>query len=116
MNSDERHLRSSSESRHVDRYERVASRVKTDAVLRLLKGESVEAVSQELGVAVPRIERWKNRFVDAGSVELARRKEERSTGWAAKHSGSIQQWIWLLLALVAVICFLAVFMQRSSQE
>jgi transposase len=109
-------LGSSSESRRDDRYQRVTGRAKTDAVLRLLKGESIEAVSQELGVTIPRIERWKNRFLEAGSIELARRKEERSKGWAAKHSGSIRQWIWLFVALVAVITILAVFMQHSPQE
>jgi hypothetical protein len=109
-------LDSPSESRRDDRHERVTGRAKTDAVLRLLKGESIEAVSEDVGVAVPRIERWKNRFVEAGSVELARRKGERSKGWMARHSSSIRQWIWLLLALVAVVTILAVFMQRSPQE
>jgi len=78
----------STESRHNDRYERVTSRAKTEAVLRLLKGESVESVSQELSVPIPSIERWKNRFLEAGSAELATRKNDSSKGWVAKHSSS----------------------------
>jgi hypothetical protein len=101
-----------SESQHV----RFTSHEKTDAVLRLLKGEAVETISQELGVSISRIERWKSSFVAAGSAELAKRKDARPKSWAAKHSGSIWQWIWLLLALVAVITVLALFMQRGGQE
>lgn len=110
------HSISSSESRQVHRDVRVTSHEKTDAVLRLLKGESVEAVSHELGVTVGRIERWKSSFVAAGSAELAKRKDIPSKSWAGKYSGSIRQWMWLLFALVAVISILVLLMQRGSQE
>jgi hypothetical protein len=106
----------SSEARREVRYERVTSRAKTDAVLRVLNGDSVAELSQELGVSIGRIERWKDRFVQAGTAELARRQDEPSIGWVAKHSSSIWQWIWLLLALVALVSFLAVFMQRTSLQ
>jgi hypothetical protein len=114
MKSGEQHL-ASSKSLRDDRYERVTGRAKTEAVLRLLKGDSIETVSQDLGVAIPRIERWKNRFVEAGSTELAKRRSESSKGWVAKHSSSIRQWIWLLVALIAFITILVVFLQRSPQ-
>ncbi|MGA2600651.1 MAG: helix-turn-helix domain-containing protein [Bryobacteraceae bacterium] len=103
-------------SRHDHRHARVTSREKTDAVLRLLKGESVDALSLELGVSTGRIERWKDSFVAAGSAELAKRTDVPSKSWAAKHVGSIWQWVWLLIALVAVIGILVVFMQRGGQE
>jgi hypothetical protein len=106
----------SSEPRHDLHHERVTSRAKIDAVLRLLKGESVEAVSQDLGVTIRRIERWKSRFVEAGSAELSKRQDIASQGWVGRHSGSILQWIWLLLALVVVISVLVVLMQRGSPE
>jgi len=115
MKSGEQSL-TSSERRHEHRHERVTSRAKVDAVLRLLTGESAEAISQELNVSVGRIDRWKDRFVQAGSAELARRTDEPSKGWMAKHSGSVWQWIWLLVALVALVTFLVVFMQRGSPE
>jgi|HubBroStandDraft_1064217.scaffolds.fasta_scaffold42731_3 hypothetical protein len=114
MEPDEQSLASSQSRRH-ERHESVTSRVKTEVVLRLLKGESVETVSQEIGVSIRRIERWKDRFLQAGSAELARRTDEGSKGWA-KYSSSIWQWIWLLIALVALVSFLAVFMQRGSPE
>jgi hypothetical protein len=73
-------------------------------------------VSQELGVSIARIERWKNSFVAAGSTELAKRKDDSSKNWRTKHLGSIWQWTWLLIALVGIISFLVLFMQRSSPE
>jgi hypothetical protein len=105
----------SSESRRLSRYEPVTSRAKIDAVLRLIQGESPEAVSHELGVSIGRMERWKKRFVEAGSAELSRRQDEPSHGWLAAHSSSITQWLWLLFALVALVSFLAKFMQRGQE-
>ena len=118
MKSGERSLSSStpSGSRSYDRHIEITGRAKTDAVLRLLQGESVAVVSQEMGVSVGRIERWKNRFVEAGSAEIAKRRDVSSQGWVAKHSNSIRQWTWLLLVLIALISLLAVFLQRASQE
>jgi transposase len=115
MDSDSQSV-SSAEKRQYQRHEQVTSRAKIDAVIRLIKGESVEVLSQELGVSVRRIERWQSRFLEAGSAELAKRTDTPSTSWLAKNSPSIRQWFWLLLALVAVICLLAVFMQRGSPE
>jgi hypothetical protein len=107
----------SSEPAQTHRYERMTSRIKTDAVLRLLRGESAETVSQELGVSVRRVERWKDSFVAAGSAELAKRKDVPAQSWAANHlGGPLRQWIWLLVALVAVISVLVVLLQRGSQE
>jgi hypothetical protein len=58
----------------------------------------------------------KNSFVAAGSAELAKRKDGSSKSWTSKHSGAIRQWTWLLVALLAVITLLVLFMQRSPQE
>jgi hypothetical protein len=103
-------------SRHDHRPSLFTSHEKTDAGLRLLKGESVDAVSQELGVSPGRVERWKSTFVGAGSAELAKRNGAPSKSSVAKHSGSIWQWMCLLLALVAIISILVVFLQRGGQE
>jgi hypothetical protein len=106
----------SPESRHSHGHERITGRAKTEAVLRVLRGETVEKVSEELGVSIGRIERWRNNFVEAGSAELARRKDTPSQSWFARHSSSIWQWTWLLIVLVAVVTVLVVFMQRGSTE
>jgi hypothetical protein len=114
MQSSERPL-DSSESRH-DVHVRLTSREKTDAVLRLLKGESLQAVSQEIGVSVARIERWKGSFVAAGTAELGRRRDVSSKSWVTKNLGVIRQWSWLLFALIAVISILVLLKERSGQE
>jgi hypothetical protein len=95
---------------------RFTSHAKTEAVLRVLKGDSLETVSQELGISVRRLERWRSSFVAAGSAELAKRKEVSSKGWAGTHSISIQQWVWLLLALVGIVGMLVLYVQSGPQE
>jgi transposase len=99
-----------------ERQGQFTSHQKTAAVLRVLKGESLETISRELGITIGRIERWKSSFIAAGSAELARRKSDSSKSWVGKHAVFIQQWGWLLFTLVAVIGFLVVFMERSPQE
>jgi hypothetical protein len=112
--TDDQPIVSSASPHH--RHTRFTSHEKTDAVLRLLKGESVEAVSEALGVSIGRLERWKSSFVAAGSAELARRKDVAPSSWITRHVGSIRQWVWLLVALIGVIVLLAVFMQRGPAE
>jgi hypothetical protein len=102
--------------RSQSRAEQLTAAQKATAVLRVLRGESVEAVSEDLGVSIRRLERWQSEFVTAGSAALTKRTDLHSKSWLSKHSGSIVQWIWLLLALIVVISLLAVFMQRGSTE
>ncbi len=100
--------KTSSHREHVPVFE------KTAAALRLLKGDSVEALSAEMGVSVRRLERWKDEFVAGGSDALAKRKDLGSPGWWSRHSATVWQWTLLLAGLILVISFLARFMQRGS--
>jgi len=52
---------------------RFSARRKREAVLRLLRGESLEAVSRELGVTAARLSRWRDAFVDSGTQGLKSR-------------------------------------------
>jgi transposase-like protein len=47
---------------------------KREAVLRLLRGESVEMLSRELGVEIYRLERWRDK---AGGGQMSRRVARR---------------------------------------
>lgn len=49
---------------------------KRDLVLRLLRGESVEAVSREIGIDRYRLERWKERALGAIEASLRERGSE----------------------------------------
>ena len=93
-----------------------AAREKTDAVLRLLKGESLADVGKELGVSTERLERWRSDFVTGGSAALSKRKSSSSGGWFAKNKTKIIQWVAFLIVLAAVIGALEVFLQRGSGE
>ncbi len=84
---------------------------KTSAVLRLLKGEPAEQLSEELGVSIRRLERWRSDFVAAGSAELSRRRD-LDQGWFKKHGGTILQWSFLILILIGVIALISVYSQR----
>ena len=61
--------------------ERWSGKAKSEVVLRLFRGESVDEVSREIQVPVHEIETWRKEFVDAGLVGLKRRggdPEERA--------------------------------------
>lgn len=51
---------------------------KTEAVLRLLRGEDIEIVSRELGVTAAKLSEWRNQFLVSGSDGFKKRspKEE----------------------------------------
>jgi hypothetical protein len=98
------------------RHERIATRAKIDAVVRVMAGESIESLSRELNVTVHRIERWKTTFIEGGSAELSKKKEVHSENWVSKHASSIQQWMWLLFAMLIVITMLVLYAGRNSPE
>ena len=49
---------------------RFSARMKADAVLRLLRGESLEVVSRELGISAARLSSWREAFLAAGQQGL----------------------------------------------
>lgn len=51
---------------------------KLSAVLRLIRGENAEQVAESVGVSAYRIQRWENRFLEAGRDALARKHRARA--------------------------------------
>ena len=49
---------------------RWSAQKKADVVLRLLRGETIDAVSRECAVTVERLNRWREDFVAAGVAGL----------------------------------------------
>jgi len=47
---------------------------KRDAVLRLLRGESVEAISREMGVEIYRLEQWRDKGLSGIAAALKQRE------------------------------------------
>ena len=61
--------------------ERWGAKAKSEVVLRLFRGESVDAVSREVQVPAHELETWRKDFLDAGMAGLKRRSgdpEERA--------------------------------------
>ncbi len=52
---------------------RMSRRRKREAVLRLLRGEDLEAVSRSLGVTAATLSGWRDTFLAAGEASLASR-------------------------------------------
>ncbi len=52
---------------------RFSSRRKTEAVLRLLRGEELDALSRELGVTAATLAQWRERFLVGGQASLRSR-------------------------------------------
>jgi transposase-like protein len=69
------------QEREAELPERWSAHVKTDAVLRLLRGESVDAVSRELQVPAHELEAWRRTFMESGAEGLKRRMGIRKRGY-----------------------------------
>jgi transposase-like protein len=52
---------------------RFSAKRKTDAILRLLRGEDLEALSRELGVTASTLSSWREAFLDGGKAALKSR-------------------------------------------
>ena len=55
--------------------ERWSAKAKMEMVLRLLRGEAVDAVSREIQVPADELEQWRRDFLDGGLTKLKRRTE-----------------------------------------
>ena len=55
---------------------RWSARRKAEAVVRLLRGEPLDALSRELGVEVYRLERWREKALRAMEAGLKEREED----------------------------------------
>src|ERR687883_1155726 len=52
---------------------RFSANRKTDAILRLLRGEDLESLSRELGVTAATLSSWRDAFLDGGQAALKSR-------------------------------------------
>jgi transposase-like protein len=52
---------------------RFSARRKTEAVLRLLRGEDLDALSRELGVVTATLSSWRQAFLDGGTASMRSR-------------------------------------------
>jgi hypothetical protein len=55
---------------------RFSARKKTEAVLRLLRGEELDVLARELGVTAAKLSEWREAFLAAGAVGLKSREPD----------------------------------------
>lgn len=53
--------------------DRWSAKAKTEVVLRLLRGEAIDAVSREIQVPAHEVETWRRQFLDGGLQQLKRK-------------------------------------------
>jgi transposase-like protein len=78
---------------------------KADAVLRLLKGETLDAVSRELGVPGHELDTWRQEFIAQGKEGLRAKpktQEERKLHEAQKVIGQLTMEVAILKAAVDI--------------
>jgi hypothetical protein len=56
--------------------QRFSTKRKVEAVLRLLRGEELDALSRELGVTAARLSKWRETFLSAGVASLKSRPRD----------------------------------------
>jgi transposase len=72
--------------------ERWSAKAKTEVVLRLLRGETIETVSRDVQVPAHEIETWRRQFLEGGQQQLKRRggdPEERALKQAQAKVGEL---------------------------
>src|ERR671913_295521 len=55
---------------------RFSAKRKTDAVLRLLRGEDLDTLSRELGVVAATLSAWRDSFLDGGTAAMKSRSSD----------------------------------------
>src|SRR5512134_1499915 len=57
--------------------QRFSAQKKTEAVLRLLRGEALDLLSRELGIPAARLTTWREAFLDAGQEAMKQQPLDR---------------------------------------
>ncbi len=87
------------------RPQRWSAKRKQETVLRLLRGESIEAIAREIGIEPYRLERWRERAVAGMAAGLKERAEDdpAQLDLAAAHQrvGELSMEVELLRAKIA---------------
>jgi len=56
--------------------QRFSARRKVEVVLRLLRGESLELLSRELGITAARLSNWREQFLQSGQAALKKHPQD----------------------------------------
>ena len=96
------------------RHRHVSTSERSQAVLRVLRGEDIGTISSQLGVSSTRLERWKSDFVEAGTRALARAHHRP---WLERiRRATKPMFIWGGLILVMAIVIMVLVRAFAPQE
>ena len=70
---------------------RFSARRKTEAVLRLLRGEDLDALSRELGVVASTLSSWRQAFLDGGTAAMRSRPADDRDELVARLQAKVGQ-------------------------
>ena len=70
---------------------RFSARRKTEAVVRLLRGEDLDTLSRELGVVAATLSAWRDAFLDGGSAALKSRPADDRDELVARLQAKVGQ-------------------------
>ena len=70
---------------------RFSARRKTDAVLRLLRGEDLDTLSRELGVTAATLSSWRDAFLDGGTAAMKSRPADGRDELVARLQAKVGQ-------------------------
>ncbi len=70
---------------------RFSARRKTEAVLRLLRGEDLDALSRELGVVAATLSTWRDSFLDGGTAAMKSRPADDRDELVARLQAKVGQ-------------------------
>jgi hypothetical protein len=96
-------------------HRRLSTEEKSRVVLRVVRGESRDALAAELHVSADRIGSWEETFLSGGKAALAASRGRRWRG-LPKLLGRIVPWSGLILFLFIVVYFLTRFFGAGAGE
>ena len=70
---------------------RFSARRKTEAVLRLLRGEDLDTLSRELGVVAAPLSSWRDAFLDGGTAAMKSRPADDRDELVARLQAKVGQ-------------------------
>ena len=70
---------------------RFSARRKTEAVLRLLRGEDLDSLSRELGVVAATLSGWRDAFLDGGTAAMKSRPADDRDELVARLQAKVGQ-------------------------
>lgn len=68
----------------------ITSKIKTEIVLSLLRGDDAELLSREHGVTIADISQWRDQFVESGATGFKRKPDDSRLSAAERKIGQLQ--------------------------